>query len=83
MLNYDNDKLYEIAMEIQEKLETGDLETNEEKEQMKLMTPQERDSFHMKKLIEAEGMMCLLLAAIRDKVKVLELVKEFANSRTR
>lgn len=83
LLNYDNNKLYEIAMLIQSKLENGDLETNEEKEQMKLMTPEERDSYHMQKLIEAEGMMCLLLAAIRDKVKILELVKHFIDSRTR
>ena len=82
-MSYNTDVLYETAMKIHDDLENGNLETKEELEQMKLMTPAERDNFHNQKLYEAEGMMCLLLAAIRDKIKILELVKQCSNERSR
>lgn len=78
-LGYTNDLLYKRAVKIQQDIEYGNLETQEELEKMKLMTPEKRDEYHMRKLERAEGMMCLLLAAIRDKVKILELVKTYTN----
>ena len=39
---------------------------------MKDMTPEERDRFHMAKLSETEGLIALLLGAIRDKALVLD-----------
>ena len=83
----DSNVLLTQAKNIQEQLETGYVETKEELEQMKLMTPEERDKFHMYKLECAEGLMCLLFAAARDKAKILVLVKEYdeenSMSRTR
>jgi hypothetical protein len=61
--------------EIQTLLETGELETLEELEQMNDMTPEERDVFHMKKLEHAEGLMCLYFAAARDKVLMKVLIR--------
>ena len=66
--------LFNRALIIQENLENGNLETDDEKAKMKAMSPEEREEFHMKKLENAEGIMCLLLAAARDKAKILELV---------
>ena len=73
----DSNALLIQAKKIQEQLEIGNVETKEELEQMKLMTPEELDKFHMYKLECAEGLMCLLFAAARDKVRILELVKEY------
>ena len=72
-LLYNNkpDDLYEEAMKIQEKLENGNLESLQEKMQMLSMTPEEREQYHYEKLEYAEGIMCLLFAAIRDKGKIL------------
>lgn len=71
---YNCDELFEYGLEWQEKLESGNLETKEDLKRMEYMTPEEKEAFHMKKLEEAEGMMCLLFAAARDKAKILELV---------
>lgn len=76
-MNYSSDELFEEAMRTQMLLETGNLETQEELEQMKSMTPEEREAFHMKKLEHAEGLMCLCYAAARDKALILELVKTY------
>ncbi len=73
LLNEHANNLFECAMQIQEKLETGELETSEEKARMETMSPEEREAFHMQKLERAEGLMCLLYAAAKDKVKILEL----------
>ena len=73
--NYHCENLIREAMIIQEKLEAGTLETQEELELMKQMNPEEREKFHLDKLSKAEGLMCLLLAAARDKAKILELVR--------
>ena len=54
---------------------TSKVETLEELEQMKNMSPEERDSFHMRKLEHAEGLMCLYFAAARDKALIRELVR--------
>jgi hypothetical protein len=68
------DELFETAMDYQRRLEYGELETKEQLLLMKYMTPEERDDFHMRNLEMAEQMLCLLLAAIRDKALILELV---------
>ena len=81
-IHYDSEKLFQYAMEIQYKLETGFLETKEELEKMKSLSPEQRDALHNKNLESAEGLMCLLFAAARDKVNILELVKTLPNSRT-
>ena len=78
-----SDALFASAVSIQEKLETGMLESKEELEMMKMMSPQKREARHMKNLEEAEGLMCLLFAAARDKVKIKELVKTYSHSRSR
>ncbi len=82
-INYDSEKLFKYAMEIQYNLETGAIETKEQLEQMKLLTPEQRDMEHIRNLEKAEGLMCLLFAAARDKVDILELVKTLQNSKTR
>lgn len=82
-INYDSEKLFKYAMEIQYNLETGAIETKEQLEQMKLLTPEQRDMEHIRNLEKAEGLMCLLFAAARDKVDILELVKTLPNSKTR
>lgn len=74
--NFNGEILIKEAMKIQEKLETGNLETQEELTLMQQMNPNERETFHLKKLEKAEGIMCILFAAARDKVKILELVQK-------
>ena len=74
-LGYSSDELFRTAMKLQSRLEYGELETEEEKNMMANMTPEERDNYHMEKLEKAEGIICLLLAAAKDKVLVKELVK--------
>ena len=78
LINERSDDLFECAMEIQKRLEYGELETQEEKVRMQTMTPEERDAYHMQKLSKAEGLMCLLYAAAKDRVKTLnkELILE-------
>ena len=46
-INYDSEKLFKYAMEIQYNLETGAIETKEQLEQMKLLTPEQRDMEHI------------------------------------
>ena len=72
----DEAKFYE-ATRIQEKIENGELETREELRLMETMTPEERDNYHMRKLELAEGLLCLLFAAIRSKALVKDLVKTY------
>jgi hypothetical protein len=72
-----------MAMEIQFKLETGSLETKDELEKMQGMNPSERDLFHMKKLERAEGIMSLLYAAAKDKVKLNELILTMSSSHSK
>ena len=74
---HDSYDLFETAMTLQERLENGLLESVEEQEKMKQMTPEERDSFHMKRLEQTEGLLCLLYAAAKDKAKILELTRYF------
>ncbi len=74
LIERDSEDLFKRATELQEQLETGELESAEEREMMEQMTPEERDAFHMQKLEQAEGLMCLLFAAARDRVKTLDLV---------
>lgn len=75
IMKYNSEELFKEAISIQNKIETGLLETKEDLEKMKTMTPEEKDNYHMMLLAQSEGMMCLLLAATRDKVKMLHLVK--------
>lgn len=70
--NYNPDFLFEAAMKLQENLENDNLHTKEELDAMKDMTPEERDRFHIDKLSETEGLIALLLGAIRDKALVLD-----------
>ena len=81
LVNLNASELLDEATKIQEKLETGQLETQADLEKMEHMTPEERDKFHMQKLETAEGLMCLLFAAVRDKAKILELT--YPTSKTR
>ena len=71
LYNYSPDQIFDEAMAIQERLETGQLETPEDIVKMQSMTPEERDSFHLHRLEQAEGMMCILFASVRDKALVL------------
>ena len=77
LIDEDDEILISEAKKIHAKLEHGELETREELELMKSMTPKERDDFHMRKLELAEGQLCLLYAAVRDKALIKELVKSY------
>jgi len=81
-VDYDSDMLFSAATKIQEQLETGQLETMEDLQQMQSMQPEQREAFHMRKLENAEGLMCLLLAATRDKVLIKELTMEYCGGRS-
>ena len=74
LYNGNPEVMFEEATKIQSRLEFGNLETEQEKQQMQQMTPEEREQFHFAKLEYAEGIMCLLFAAIRDKALVLNQV---------
>ena len=76
--NDSSDDLFEQAMEIMDQLESGELESEEEKRLMKYMSMEAADEFHMEKLEEAEKAACLFLAATKDKVKK-DLIKRFTN----
>ena len=76
LLNENSDELFRYAVNFQQSLEYGNLETPEELAKMENMSPEERDKYHMSKLEKAEGFMCLLFAAARDKVRIRELVLE-------
>lgn len=80
--SFDSEMLFQQAIQIQTRLETGTLETDEDIIKMQSMTPVERDNYHMQILGRAEGMISLLLAATRDKVKILELVKTYQAGRS-
>ncbi len=80
-LKEDSSYLLKVAQSIQQSIEYGEVETPEEREQMKAMSPEERDQFHMRKLSRAEGLMCLLFAAARDKAKLLELYLSISDSK--
>lgn len=82
-IGLNSDELFKYGIEWQEKVESGLLEDEHDLKRMEYMTPEEKDAFHMRKLEEAEGMMCLLFAAARDKAKILELVKTYDNEDTR
>lgn len=75
------DTLYDEAMTIMGKIETGQLEDEEDNAKMQSMSSEERDEYHMQKLEKAEGIVCLLLAAIRDKVRIEELVLTYHGGR--
>jgi len=53
------------------------LETKKDLQLMENMSPEERETYHMYRLEIAEGMMCLLFAAARDKISILELLKTY------
>ena len=74
LVNADSEALFEEFKKIESQLEFGELETPEERKQMENMSPEERDDFHSRKLSVAEGKMVLLMAAIRDKELIKELV---------
>ena len=75
LIEQDPEYLFNYAMGLQEQLEQDNIETLEEKEAMKLMTPEDREKFHLKRLEDIEGFICLLLAAIRDKALILTLTR--------
>ena len=81
--NYTSDELFYYAMDIQRKLEYGELETPEEIKLMASMPLEEADKYHMRKLEQAEGMMCLLFAAARDKALIYTLVRRPSHGRGR
>ncbi len=74
LLDKSSDTILACAIDVQNELEYGNLETEEEKIKMQAMTPEEKEAFHMKKLEMAEAYLCLLFAAARDKVKIKKLV---------
>ena len=73
-LHFDSGTLFSYAEDIHDRIENGNLESTKDLEIMKNMTPEERELFHLQKLEYAEALMCLLLAAARDKARILELV---------
>ncbi len=75
LLDKDTDTLFDYALKIQEQIETGSLGTEEEKRAMEKMSPAAREKKYMQLLEWAEGIMCLCLAAAKDKVRVEELIK--------
>ena len=77
----DSDELFEKAMYYQQLLESGNIETEEEKKEMAKMTLEERNEYHIGKLEEIEGIICLLLAATRDRVYIFDLVDEYSPQR--
>lgn len=79
----DSESLFRAAIDIQNKIEEGTLESKEDIERMKSMSPGVRDEYHMSLLEQAEGLMCLLFAATRDKVELLDLVKTNSGGRSR
>jgi len=68
-------ELFEEALALQEKLENGTLESEEVRMHMQTLTPEGRDDIHLQYLEYAEGMMCLLFAAVRDKALVLNEIQ--------
>ena len=75
LIDSDVDNLFNYAMKVQERIENGDIESEKDKIKMRSMTPSEREEYHLEKLEKAEGILCLLLAATRDKAKILEYAK--------
>ena len=75
LYNNSSEQIFEAALDIQDKLENGCLETEEEKKEMMLMDPEEREQFHFNKLVKAEGTMCLLFASIKDKALILDEIR--------
>lgn len=74
LIDEHGEELIKTAKKLHSMIEFGELESKEEVEMMKQSTPSEREKYHMHKLEEAEGLMCLLLAAARDKVKIKTLI---------
>jgi len=73
LLNYTSDELFEAASNIMYAVESSTLGTDEEKKNMKFMKPEEREKYYLGLLTGAEVKLCLIFAAIRDKVKIKEL----------
>mgnify|MGYP007070217534 CR=1 FL=1 len=73
--NDSNDDLFQFAFSLQEAIENGNLETPEELKNMESMSSADRDNYHMKKLEEAEALMCIAFAAIRDKALVIQYLE--------
>ena len=80
LVELESEDLFNLAMEIQYKLETGTLETQEELAKMQNMDSTSRDAYHMARLERAEGMMALLYAAAKDKVKLNQKIKSYEDS---
>ncbi len=74
LLQLPDDLLFEEAEKLRTKIESGNLENEEDKDKLAQLSPQERDKYHMELLDWAEGNLCLILAAIRDKAHIHELV---------
>ena len=80
----ESEDLFNLALEIQYKLETGTLETKEELAKMQNMDSTSRDAYHMARLEKAEGMMALLYAAAKDKVKLkMKLLEMSSDSKSK
>lgn len=74
LINLESDVLAEMAIDLQTKLENGEIETQEDLEKMKNMSLEERDNYHMELLGKAEGMIALLLGAVKDKTLIKGLI---------
>ncbi len=64
------DDLFSAAEKVMEKMESGQLETEEELEAMKKMSLEDADALHFRVLERYEAVLTLLLAAARDRVRV-------------
>lgn len=80
LVELESEDLFNLAMEIQSKLEFGTLETPEDLAKMQNMDSVSRDAYHMARLERAEGMMALLYAAAKDKVKLKQKIKLYEDS---
>lgn len=69
--------LFKSAIILQEKIECGELESNAEKLLMSKMSPEQREKYHLSRLEKVEGILCLILAAIKDKGLILDEINYY------
>ena len=74
--NSNVDDLIKKITELHDKLETGELATEKDKELMERMNPEERDNYYNHLLEHTEAILCLTLASVRDLIMVKTKVKK-------
>ena len=65
--------LCNYALYLQSLIESGCLETEDELISIQSLSIEEREKYHLVKLEQAEALLCLVLAAIKDKAKIKEI----------